>query len=248
MAEPLRPWDPGEPQDEPPRRSFGAWLFLLALIALGVFVLMRLFPGRITTPEDAGWLGRSVLWAALAAAMALSFRGRLKEAARYAVAWLAVISVLALGYAYRGELKEAALRVRAELIPGYAVSGAPREMMVAEGPDGHFSVVGQVNGQPVVFMVDTGASAIVLSPGDARRLGVDMGALDYDRLTETANGAGRSAGWRADRLDVGDLTLRGVEIEINQAPMSVSLLGMDFFRRLESYRVENGRLYMRWRE
>jgi aspartyl protease family protein len=248
MAEPLRPWDPSEPQDEPPRRPFLAWLFLLALIALGVFVLMRLFPGRIATAEDAGWLGRSVLWAAVAAAIALSFRGRLKQAARYAAGWLAVVGVLALGYAYRGELKEAALRVRAELIPGYAVSGAPRELMVAVGPDGHFTVVGQVNGQPVLFMVDTGASAIVLSPGDARRLGVDMDGLSYDQPTETANGVGRSAGWRADRVDVGELALRDVEMQINQAPMSVSLLGMDFFRRLESYRVENGRLYMRWRE
>ena len=44
------------------------------------------------------------------------------------------------------------------------------------------------------------------------------------------------------------LALHDVEMQINQAPMSVSLLGMDFFRRLESYRVENGRLYMRWRE
>ena len=248
MTEPLRPWDPGEPQDEPPRRSFRAWLFLLALICLGVWGLMQLFPGRITTPEDAGWLGRSVLWAALAAAMALSFRGRLREAARYALAWLVVIGALALGYTYRGELREAALRVRAELIPGYAVSGAPREMMVAEGADGHFTVAAQVNGRPVLFMVDTGASAIVLSPRDARRLGVDVEALDYDRLAETANGVGRSAGWRAGSLIVGDLTLRDVEVEVNQAPMSVSLLGMTFFRRLESYRVENGRLYMRWRD
>jgi aspartyl protease family protein len=167
---------------------------------------------------------------------------------RHAALWLAIVGALALGYAYRGELGDAVMRVRSELTPGEAVASAPQEMVFSQVEGGHFVVRALVNGRPVEFLADTGASGIVLSPADARRLGVDIDALDYDRMAETANGVGRSARWRADSLAVGGLRLEDVEMEVNQAPMSVSLLGMDFFRRLDSFRVENGRLYMRWRE
>jgi aspartyl protease family protein len=128
------------------------------------------------------------------------------------------------------------------------VATAPQEMAVAGDPDGHFILYGQVNGQTVRFLVDTGASGIVLSPADARRVGLDPAGLNYSRAAETANGVGLSAPFTADTLAVGAIRFSDVEMEVNQAPMSVSLLGMTFFRRLESFRMEGGRLYLRWRE
>jgi aspartyl protease family protein len=248
MADPQGPW---EPRSQRPRRRpppFALWLILMGVVGAGVWGLAIAFPGQLSTTQDMGSLVGGVLWAALAAALVVRMRGDLGRTARHAATWLVIVGVLALGYAYRGELNDAAWRVSSELTPGSAVRSAPREMVFSQGPGGHFLVRAEVNGHPVVFLADTGASGIVLSPSDARRLGIDIQALDYDRAAETANGIGRSAGWRADTLTVGELRLGDVAMEVNQAPMSVSLLGMDFFRRLESFRVEGGRLHMRWRE
>ena len=247
MDAPQGPWDPRTPPPRRRRRPLGPWLLLMAALALGVAGVARAFPDRITTAQDVGRLVGGMLWAGMAAALLLQTRGT-PGRARHAALWVVIVGALALGYAYRSELGGVATRLRSELLPGDAVASAPHEMAFSQVEGGHFVVRALVNGQSVEFLADTGASNIVLSPADARRLGVPMESLTYDRMAETANGVGRSARWRADSLAVGDLRLDGVDMEVNQAPMSVSLLGMDFFRRVESFRVENGRLYLRWRE
>ena len=250
MDAPRGPWDLQKSEPPPrrrPPRPFGLWLLLMGVLALGVAGLARAFPDRITTAQDVGRLVGGMLWAGLAAGLLLQTRGA-PGRVRHAALWIVIVGALALGYAYRGDLGGVVTRLRSELMPGEAAPGAPREMSFSQVEGGHFLVRAQVNGQPVEFLADTGASGIVLSPADARRLGVAVDGLDYDRVAETANGVGRSATWRADSLVVGALRLEGVDMEVNQAPMSVSLLGMDFFRRLDSFRVENGRLYLRWRE
>jgi aspartyl protease family protein len=104
-----------------------------------------------------------------------------------------------------------------------------------------------VNGAPVRFIIDTGASDIVLSPSDARRAGVDMASLDFARGYETANGAGRGARVVLKSLQVGQVHAADVEASVNAAPMRASLLGMAFLKRFESIEVRGGRLVLRWR-
>jgi len=245
------PWEPAQderPQPRPPRFALGAWLILMGLAVAAVWGLAKLFPGQLSTPQDVGDVVRGLVIVALGAAMLAGVRRDLRRSVRHLAIWLAIVAVLALGYSFRGELGGLAGRVRSEFVPGYAVATAPREMVVAQDAGGHFVLYGQVNGQAVRFLVDTGASEIVLSPADARRIGVDVDALSYTRAAETANGVGLSAPFTARTLVVGGVRLSDVEMEVNQAPMSMSLLGMTFFRRLDSFRMEGGRLYLRWRE
>jgi aspartyl protease family protein len=124
------------------------------------------------------------------------------------------------------------------------VETGDRELVVSQDPDGGFYLMGQVNGQAVRFLVDTGASEIVLSPADARRIGVDPASLVFDHPSETANGVGYAAPFVADSLAVGPIRLENVPVAINQAPMSSSLLGMSFLKRLESFRVSGRKLYL----
>src|SRR5206468_129815 len=81
-------------------------------------------------------------------------------------------------------------------------------------------LIGKVNGQRVRFIVDTGATDVVLSPDDARRLGLDVGKLAYIHGAETANGVGYGAEYVADSLEVGPIAMTGVKMTVNQAPMS----------------------------
>lgn len=238
------PWR-SAPQAPSPRPRRGlAWLVALAVVAgLAIWALMQRYPGAVD-----GRIGDAV-WGAYLVALGVALLTRLRlnlgEAARRVGLWLAIIAVLVLGYSFRDELGWAGLRVRGEFAPGQALAVGPGEAVVARDGGGHFTVDGQVNGRPVRFLIDTGASGIVLSPADARRVGVDIDALRFTRPGETANGLGFSAPFTADSLEVAGVRLSGVEMAVNQAPMSISLLGMSFLDRLESFQVRGDRLYLR---
>ncbi len=247
------PWDepdPPPPRAPPPRPSMSfrsPGLRLLALIAglgLLVFALSRLFPGQVDTKDDWGGIAASLAMAVLIGARLLS--GRLAGGTpRHLAIWGAVVVALVLGYSFRDELVGLFQRVPSELVPSYPVQASGGDMVVARDQDGGFVVMGQVNGQPVRFLVDTGASDIVLSPADAQRIGVDPSSLTFGKPVETANGMGYGAPFTADRLQVGSIALTGVPMSINKAPMSTSLLGMAFFNRMKSFRVEGDRLFIR---
>ena len=80
-----------------------------------------------------------------------------------------------------------------------------------------------------------------------RPIGIDVKALDYSRVFGSANGMGRSAPFTLASLNVGPIELTNVPVAINQAEMGSSLLGMSFLKRLQSFEVQDRRLYLRWR-
>ena len=168
------------------------------------------------------------------------------EIIRNILLWLGVGAVLVIGFVYQDELMELGRRLRTELIPGTPVQTAANEMVISAGEGGGFHVYGKVNDTPVRFLVDTGASAIVLSPADARRMGLDLKALAFDRAYETANGIGYGASAVVDELTIGHIRLAKVPVSINGAPMSSSLLGMTFLNRMKSFNISGRKLVLRY--
>jgi len=126
-----------------------------------------------------------------------------------------------------------------------AATAPQADTVVVRDATGAFVVNGAVNGRPVTFVVDTGASDVVLSPNDAEKVGLDQASLNYDRLYQTANGVGRAASFQADEISIGAIKIANVSASVNQAPMKYSLLGRAFLDRLNGFRVEHGRLYLR---
>jgi aspartyl protease family protein len=239
------PWGRGGPWHVGRRGRVAIWLALVAGVGIGAWALSRAFPGQ----TGSGWVFvlRDVGFVALISSGILTAaRFDVKEKVRHGAVWVGIVAVLVLGYAYRGELGDVALRVRQEFAPG-GVSTAPHELVLSQGENGGFFVMGRVNGQPVRFMVDTGASDIVLDPADAQRVGVDLAAARFDRAYGTANGVGAGAPFTARSLTVGDIRLADVAMSVNQAPMGTSLLGMTFLKRLESFEVRGTKLHMKWR-
>ena len=98
---------------------------------------------------------------------------------------------------------------------------------------------------PIRFLVDTGASDVVLSPSDARKLGFDPDHLKFTRPYNTANGVVWGASVTLNRVAIGPVALDGVAASVNGAAMGQSLLGMSFLGRLSGYAVENGRMTLR---
>jgi aspartyl protease family protein len=122
------------------------------------------------------------------------------------------------------------------------VEGGRIEVPVGQG--GHYHLTLQVNGVPVDFIVDTGASQIVLSRADAVRAGIDPASLTYLGSAQTANGIVRTASVRLDSLTLGPLTDTGVPAVVNEGDMETSLLGMTYLSRFSRIEIEGGRLIL----
>lgn len=224
------------------------WILLaVALVAvLAVVGLSHLSGGRPIDGEDWTWIGLRGLMLVLAISALLAQGLNLGQTVRYGLIWLGLGAVLLLGYSFREELGFAAARMGSEVAPGMAAQTRPGEMSIARSADGAFYAMGSVNGVPVRFLVDTGASDVVLSPSDARRVGLDIDRLDFSHQYQTANGVGRGAPVMVDSLAIGGVRRENVAMSVNQATMDASLLGMSFFRGLESVEMRGDRLYLRW--
>jgi clan AA aspartic protease (TIGR02281 family) len=120
------------------------------------------------------------------------------------------------------------------------------EYVIESGAGGHFVIEAVVNGAPVTFLVDTGASHVVLTMEDAERLGFQPETLRFTERFASANGEVRAAPVVLRELRIGQFSVFDMPASVNEAPLRVSLLGMSFLRRLHGYSVDNGRLILRW--
>ena len=103
-----------------------------------------------------------------------------------------------------------------------------------------------VNGAPIEFLVDTGASHVVLAPADAARAGLRTGELRFSGRASTANCEVALAPVTLREIRIGQFSRRDVPAMVNQVPMSVSLLGMSFLSSLASWEARGDRLMLYW--
>ncbi len=120
------------------------------------------------------------------------------------------------------------------------------ELMIPAAENGHFYVDAVVNGTPLPFMVDTGATFVVVSRETAADLGLRPANHEFTVRVQTANGIIRSAPVTLRQFQIGSLTIRDVEALVTDTPLGGSLLGLSFLGRLESYEVQRDRLVLRW--
>lgn len=248
MAEqPERPWGAPQPRFTEQHKRLMIFLALIVGVGLLIWEVSALFPRRTSDLDTVYLVNLSGFGILVASGLVLGRRIKLVEAARALGAWIAIAAVLILGYSYQDELAGVYARVRSELIPSSPTITGTHTMVLTADAGGGFFVTGEVNGLPVRFLVDTGASDIVLSPDDARRLDVDVKALQFTREYETANGEGRGAPYMAESLSVGPVKLVAVPMSINEAPMETSLLGMTFLKQLDSFQVQGRKLILKWK-
>lgn len=121
-----------------------------------------------------------------------------------------------------------------------------RSMRLKAGPNGHFYLDLMVNGARVPFLVDTGASSVVLTKEAARRARINPNRLDYTQRAHTANGTIRIAPVAVREMRVGQLRMGQVDAVVNEAPMQMSLLGMTFLSRLRGYEAKGKEFFLYW--
>ena len=156
----------------------------------------------------------------------------LKMALSWVLIFGGLIFLLTQWPAIRGALDPASPRTQGE------------EMLLTAREDGHFYVRGTINGADVLFMVDTGATDIVLTMETAARAGFSPDTLSFDGMADTANGPVRTARVRLGTLTIGEITLSDFPASVNQGALTSNLLGMRFLRTLKSWRVEGDTLIL----
>jgi aspartyl protease family protein len=224
------------------------WLLLLGLGLALIVLLVRHDDGTIAGLETHQFASLTI-YAALLVFMGsfvvAMFRHRFREAVEAALFWVVIVLFLAAGYSYRVELGEIGNRMLSELVPGRP---AVRGMMVeiARGRGGEFRVSTQVNGAYIPMVLDTGASAVVLTQEAAKAAGLPIELLAYTINIDTANGRTHAAAVTLDRLAIGSIVERRVPALIAQpGQLKTNLLGMTFLNRLQSWEVRGDRLVLR---
>ena len=178
----------------------------------------------------------TVLGTVLIAYFLLSQRANVGTMLRHLVLWALIITGVAAAYGLvtqTGTFSTAMQQTTGEAIE------LPRAR------DGHFHLDAEVTGpdggspQRIRFIVDTGATELVLSRADAERLGYDIDDLAFLGSARTANGIVRTAMVQLDNIRVGERQDRNVRALVNEGELEVSLLGMgylDRFARIEMTR------------
>ncbi|WP_310567315.1 retropepsin-like aspartic protease [Hydrogenophaga sp.] len=115
-----------------------------------------------------------------------------------------------------------------------AGGGGQRIVLTADG-QGHFMPAGQINGKAVQFMVDTGATNVILSESDARRINLPFEKGQQVRVS-TANGVVQGHALSLDSVRVGDVQAYGVQAVVLPQSMPFVLLGNSFLNRFQMQR------------
>ncbi len=223
------------------------WILLAILVAV-LFVVVVQQDGTLASLSqyDFSSLATKLVALVFVGVLVLAlFRQRFPHALESALIWVVIVLLLAIGYTYRFELRDVAERMLAELVPGRAATRG-RTVEIARGPGGSFFVTVQINGARVSMVLDTGASAVVLTQEAAKAAGLPLEVLNYSVNVDTANGRARAAPVTLERVSVGGITERLVPALIAQpGQLRVNLLGMSFLNRLQSWEVRGDKLIMR---
>jgi aspartyl protease family protein len=162
----------------------------------------------------------------------------LGEAAKMIFAWIAIFAVLFVIFSFRPEIKQIWDRVKSDFAGSANQNVAGSAVRLTRGDDGHFSVLAFVNGKPVTFMVDSGASVTSISSEVASEIGLEVDRSSYPVILSTANGSAKA--WRANikSIRVENITLNDHAIMVSDTLGNINLLGMNFLNELSSWRVE----------
>ncbi len=177
-----------------------------------------------------------LLAAAIGGSYFASHRESLGKMGQQAVIWVLLFVGVIAAYGLWGDISND-INQRQSVI-------SDDQIRVPQANDGHFYLTLDINGKPVNFVVDTGASMMVLTQQDARSVGIDPGTLRYLGSANTANGVVRTADVWLDSVSLGPITDTRVRAVVNGGEMEGSLLGMSYLDQFRNIQFGNGELVL----
>ena len=170
----------------------------------------------------------TLLTAVLVGSVLMSRTG-LWKTLRQLATWLLIIAGVAFAAALWSDIRKNSAPAKKLLLQDGAI-------LIPKQADGHFHVTLNVNGIKIPFLIDTGATTVILSQKDAQKLGFDPNKLAFWDSANTANGEVKLAPVRLATVALERHVDRNIAAYVNAGKLSVSLLGMSYlskFSRLE---------------
>ena len=158
------------------------------------------------------------------------FRRRLGSAVRLAISWALIFLAVIAAYGLWENAGQVSLFQAAESVNSSAVR------LERQG-DGHFYADLTVNGEKIRFLIDTGATGVILSAADAAAAGIDPSRLNYSGHAETANGVIQTAYVSIDELRLGNFVDFGFPASVTRSDTPVSLLGQTYLSQFANISI-----------
>lgn len=178
----------------------------------------------------------TIILVALGGWVLVEFRQRMGQALRMAMAWGLIFLGMMAGYGLWTD-------IRRDIAP-VQILAENGSVEVPRAEDGHYYLTLTINGVALPFMVDTGASGMVLSRDDAARLGITEESLQFYGEANTANGVVRTAQVTLPLVELGPFRNENFRAYVTQGEMQGSLLGMDYLGQF-AIEVTSGKMVLR---
>jgi aspartyl protease family protein len=170
----------------------------------------------------------------LVAGSLIARRERFAKLATFALAWIAIFGAGFVLFTFRDDLGYVAQRIRAEASGEPVVAG--QEVRIPMSIDGHFWVEASLNGVPVKFLVDSGATMTTIGRSTAEAAGVTVSA-NRTQVVRTGNGMLRVSTGRADMLSIGPIERNSVGLHVTDNE-DLNVLGMNYLSTMNRWGVE----------
>jgi aspartyl protease family protein len=191
--------------------------------------------------------GPSMIWGVVCVLLLVSSlaarRLPLGYVAKAGLAWIAIFATLFAIFSFRFEFIGIWERVKADIsgTAGQNISGEAIELRRQD--DGHYWLTVNINGKPVRFMVDSGATLTAINATTAREAGVE--ADGYPIILGTANGRIAAKRGVVRSLSVGPHSIENHQVVVSERFGEVNVLGMNFLNSMQSWRVEANMMVLR---
>lgn len=152
--------------------------------------------------------------------------------------WGMIFVGVAAGYGLWGDIS------RSTNMSQQTYQSGTGSVTIPRARDGHYYLTARINEKPVRFVVDTGATDMVLTQEDAEMIGLDPDNLNYLGRAGTANGEVRTAFVRLNEVQLGEVRDFDVPAVVNGGQMSQSLLGMGYLQRWGRIEIAGGELIL----
>jgi aspartyl protease family protein len=151
--------------------------------------------------------------------------------------WVLIFLAAFVAFTLKDDFAALGKRIMAEGRGEGEVVAAGGELRIRKSLDGHFWINGELNGQKVRFLVDSGATVTSISSDTAALAGIEPGG-GLPAVVQTANGTIRVQRARAERLKVGSIERRNLAVHVSEAFGPMNVLGMNFLSSLSGWGVE----------
>ncbi len=152
--------------------------------------------------------------------------------------WLFVFIIIISGYAFRFELSDVKNRILAVLLPSRSWTNNNGSIVIARSNDGHFYLEAIIGDTSINFMIDTGASDVLIAKNDAIKLGLDLATLNFSKKYNTANGVAFCAPVTINDFHMHHAVFNDIKASISQSSDDTSLLGMSLISKFKSFSID----------